>query len=506
MNVNKETYTRYLMRLIGDRKPMTLGRGVLLAVTVFVVSFAVRSLHAVDLSPFTHTSAQPYVGLTDDYDRRAVSIVEGNGILVPAIKNPADTGLLSHAPGYSIYLSAIYASFGRSFFTVQAVQNPLNSLTPVLIILYGGLLLSWRVGFAAGLCAAFSHHLAYYSNLILPDALCALPIVVGVYLLTMSETDSQNEWIPFALAGLSLGLSAWLRPNGMLLPAFLGVMLVIVSVRRHRLIRRIALLVGTSCLVIAPITVRNYLIYREFVPIQIGTGLNLWEGIGESSGERFGAVAKDEEVALQEAALYNNPDYGGWWASPDGIQRDRDRVKKSLDIISRHPFWYSAVMLGRMREMLKYSAYAPLVSRAQPQSSTPVTMGDSENEKERVSRIALVPGESLSFLRPAVRVIQRVTKETSLPFVLLGAVVLFSAHWRKGMLVAMAPLYYLLIQSSMHTEFRYVLPMHYFLFVFAGIVWVLIVGVLAAVLGRVARRFNLRKSEAAVTSGDVRPF
>ena len=504
--MNLESYSRYLMKLIGDRKPISVRRGILLAAAIFLASFTVRSLHAVDLAPYMHTRAQPYIGLTDNYDRIAASIVEGNGILVPHLKNQADTGLLSHAPGYSIYLSAIYASFGRSFFTVQAVQNVLNSITPVVMLLIGGLLLSWRVGFAAGLCAAFSHHLGYYSNLVLPDALCALPVIIAVYFLTLSETESQGAWMPFAMAGVCLGLSAWLRPNGMLLPVFLGLMLAFVSVRRHRLFHRVGLLIVTTFLVIAPITVRNYVIFHEFVPIQIGTGLNLWEGIGESSGDRFGAVAKDEDVALQEATLYNRPDYGGWWASPDGIQRDRDRVRKSVDIIVRHPIWYSSVMLGRMREMLKYSAYAPLVSRTgEPASSTAASSG-SDSEGERVSRTALVFGESLTLLRPVVRAVQRAAKETALPFVLVGALVLFSASWRKGMFAMMVPLYYFLVQSSIHTEFRYVLPMHYFMFMLAGIVWVLIAVALAGLVRRLVRRPGMKVAASADASENVRPF
>jgi hypothetical protein len=479
----------------------------LLAGAIFLISFVARSLHAVDLAPLVHTREQPYIGLTDDYDGRAVSITEGEGMLMPEVKTPAHTGLLSHAPGYSIYLSVIYGLFGRSFFTVQAVQNVLNSISPVLMFWFGGLLLSWRVGIAAGLLAALSHHLAYYSNLILPDALCALPIIIALCLLTKSETESQSGWIPFVVAGVALGLSAWLRPNSMLLALFLGLMLALASVRRHRLLVRVLLMMATSCLVISPITIRNYLIYRAFVPIQIGTGLNLWEGIGESSGTRFGAVAKDEEVAEQEAQLYNNPDYGGWWAAPDGIQRDRDRVRKSLIVIARHPFWYFGVMLERMRDMTKYSAYAPLVGRsARSVDESAALANGSEAEAERVNRKALVLGENVSFLRPGVRAVQRVAKETALVFVLAGALILFSVSWRKGVFVMMVPLYYLLVQSTMHTEFRYVLAMHYFLFVLAGIVWVLIGVGLAGLIRRAGRRPRLARTEPVSTTGDVRPF
>jgi hypothetical protein len=59
-------------------------------------------------------------------------------------------------------------------------------------------------------------------------------------------------------------------------------------------------------------------------------------------------------------------------------------------------------------------------------------------------------------------------------FILLGAVALFFLSARRALYIMMVPLYYLLIQSTMHTEFRYTLPMHYFVFVFAAVVWVLL--------------------------------
>src|SRR5260370_1189659 len=116
-----------------------------------------------------------------------------------------------------------------------------------------------------------------------------------------------------------------------------------------------------SLLAIAPITIRNYMVYGEFIPIQVGLGILLWEGIGDASGDRFGAVKLDTEVATQEAESYGEPRYAGSWSTPDGIKRDRDRTRKSLGVILHHPVWYAGVMVNRCTEMLKYSAQAPLV-------------------------------------------------------------------------------------------------------------------------------------------------
>lgn len=463
------------------------------ALAIFCASFLIKSLHMVDLGPTIYTRAQTFIGITLDFDRRAISIAEGGGILFPKDQDPSDTGLLAHAPGYSIYLGAIYALLGRSYFIVQFIQNAINSLSPVLIFLAIGRLIGWRAGILSGLLSAISHHLSYYSNLILPDSLAALPLLASIYLLVVAITG--NRWLHL-LAGAMIGLSCWLRPNAMLMGPFLAIIFIIIG--REAVIGRAAAMALASFLVIAPITIRNYLIYGEFVPIQIGLGLNLWEGIGESDPDgRFGAVAKDEEVALKEAELYNEPRYAGWWASPDGIKRDRDRIKKSLRLIANHPFWYAGVMLSRMREMTKYSAHAPLIAGGIKRMEADRIVEDEPGLKPKVSdEAALSLGRKASWLRPAARALQRIAKETAPLFVLVGAALVFFISWRRALLISAVPIYYLLFQSAMHAEFRYALPMHYFLFAFAAAVWVLIgAGVWAAtrrLLG--LRRRDLERS------------
>jgi hypothetical protein len=136
-------------------------------------------------------------------------------------------------------------------------------------------------------------------------------------------------------------------------------------------------------------------------------------------------------------------------------------------------------MLNRMRDMLKYSAYAPLVLKSQAKSEGPAFPLNPNWEQAVTKPTALSFADALNWLRIPVRTLQRVTKETMLAFVLIGAVVMFLASWRRAFFILMVPVYYLFFQSLMHVEFRYTLPMHYFLFVFAAVVWVLIWSVIA---------------------------
>jgi hypothetical protein len=61
-----------------------------------------------------------------------------------------------------------------------------------------------------------------------------------------------------------------------------------------------------------------------------------------------------------------------------------------------------------------------------------------------------------------------------LPFTLVGVFVLIRGRrWPELAILLVVPIYYLCVQSALWTEFRYILTMHYFMFIFAavGSVW-----------------------------------
>ncbi|MGH9822510.1 MAG: hypothetical protein ACREDR_04570, partial [Blastocatellia bacterium] len=255
--------------------------------------------------------------------------------------------------------------------------------------------------------------------------------------------------------------------------------------------RRGAVMVIVCIVAVAPITIRNYIVYRQFVPVQIGAGLNLWTGIGQSSGgERFGAVTYDHAAAEQDAAVYQNGGYATSWYTPDGVMRDHARFQRAVAVIAHHPVWYARSVFERMVHMFNYTTEASLVFR---NGDTRLIVAGQKEKKAIEAKLAggkalnsmerpeVSAGRTLAFAqaisptRPIVRALQRTAKETAVPFILLGAILAFYFSPRRSAFISIVPLYYLLFQSLIHTEFRYVLPMHYFVFVLASIAWVVLV-------------------------------
>src|SRR5215472_5987711 len=114
---------RGLAQALGTGQTLHKSKRFAAAFLILTVSFSIKSLHAVDLSRVMHTKHQPGYGISLEYDRDAASTMAGRGLFKPDNWDPEDTRLLDHAPGYSIFLAAIYSWFGRSYFHVQLIQN-----------------------------------------------------------------------------------------------------------------------------------------------------------------------------------------------------------------------------------------------------------------------------------------------------------------------------------------------------------------------------------------------
>jgi hypothetical protein len=475
----------------------------LIAGAIFFVSFAVRSLYAVDLAPVMYTREQPGTRMALRYDAAALGMLRGDGILYPKDVDPSKTGLLARPPGYAFFLRSVYAVLGRSFFTAQLVQNLLNSISPVLLFLLAARLLGTTAGACSGFLAAVSPQLGCASNLLSPDAMSALPLLAASLLLAGAAPDREPSLRCSAAAGVLIGVSAWLRPNLVLMAPFLAVALLALCRLPRRAVGRLALIAAAALLTLAPITLRNYVIFGELIPISINGGLTLWQGVADAGGERFGARTTDRRVAREEAARYGEPRYTEWWAEPDGIWRDRERYRRSLEVIRESPLWYLRAMLRRMGEMVSYQASeAPLVGRSMAETDK----DDSDGEPAREDRLAplrlfraaddgslapllpdglaLAPGKTIAFVRPAVIAVQRVAAVTTLPMLLLGAALLLRRDWRLLVWLAAIPVYYLVFESIFIYEWRVATPMHYHLFALAGVGW----SFLVAALGGVARR------------------
>ena len=355
----------------------------------------------------------------------------------------SEPDLLGHPPGYPFVLASVYRVFGESDAAAQIFQAVCDALAAALVFLIAAELLPFGVGLIAGLLAAFSPQFAWNSVMLLPDTLAVLPVLLAAYLLVRAGEGGST--LKALGAGALVGLSCWLRANALLLAPFLLLFVPLLFSRGARLRTGLALFAG-ALLAVAPLTLRNAVVYGHFIPVSLGAGQTLVEGIADyDPGRRFGLPDTDMELIRMEAEEHGRPEYAASLFSPDGIKRDRERTRRALAVITAHPFWFASVMLRRAGSMLRLER-TPLASVA------PVS-----EDWARAPRLLLRAAQKL-FITALF-----------LPLYLAGLFLLLRARrWRVLAALLAVPLYYLCVQSALHTEYRYVLAVHYFLFVVAA--------------------------------------
>jgi hypothetical protein len=390
-----------------DREPQVSSispraRLLIICAAVFVTSLAVRLLYFQDMRAEVLYTESLATTMIDKYEEEKQRMFNDGGLVFPSkTVDPSDARMLFHPPGHSILLAAIYGKStpDRYYTTLRLLHVFSGALASVFIVLITAQLLPLAVAFIAGLMTALSPQLAYHSLWLTPDSLCILPILVGVYLLILAR--KRPRLLTVIAAGAMLGLSVWLRTNALLLAPFLALVIVSVFERGKRL-RYAAAFVGAAAAVIAPITIRNWVVYHQFVPVTLGSGLLLVEGIAEYDKEgKFGMALYDGQVCLLDVEWHGRRDYRHNPWVPDGIERDRARFDKGLQVMRSNPVWSLGMMSQRMAFMVRYNDFRPTpspfrLSRAPSVSWTPPFGHDSQYAVESQPLFSFEPQELMS--------------------------------------------------------------------------------------------------------------
>jgi 4-amino-4-deoxy-L-arabinose transferase-like glycosyltransferase len=414
------------------------------AIAVFAVALCVRLLM------WRETRAE--VGkvqtvVTTGYIRDARVLVEDGFASLFSRQSPlAQPDSLGHPPGYPLLVALIFKTFSDSDACVQFVSIACDSLSVVLLFLIVAELLNLQTALIAGLSAALSPQLAWNSVLLLPDSLAVLPLLCAIYVIARATNQThdsrrvrfstiRSRCVAMLAAGALVGVSCWLRANALLLAPFVALFVLFLSDRARRLPLAASLVAG-AVVIVGILTIRNAVVFRSFVPVSLGAGQTLLEGIGDyDKSQRFGLPATDDEIMQQEADVSNRPDYRDSLLGVDGIARERARMRRGFSVISAHPFWFVSVVLRRAASMLRL---------------------------ERTRRVSDQTG---------VGIVQRLfITALFLPLALAGAFILARSQRRRALaFLSVVPAYYLCVQSIFHTEYRYTLALTYFLFALAAV-------------------------------------
>jgi 4-amino-4-deoxy-L-arabinose transferase-like glycosyltransferase len=420
---------------------------VLIVTLIFFTALGVRLLN---WQSYHDEALAVQTSVALNYKHQA-TLIQANGVasLYYPSSSTNNPDLMGHPPGYPILLSVLYRVGGQSDTATQFLQIILDSLSVVIIVLIAFEFFPAAIGVIAGLMAAFAPQFSWNSLTLLPDSLATLPLLLAMLIITKTRprpnAPGRSQLLSLLSAGVLIGVSVLLRANALLLAPFLAFLLLFIYKRGARLRPALILICG-ALLIISPLTIRNAIVFGRFIPVSLGAGQTLVEGIADYNTDgSLGLPQTDVELVRGEAQTSKRPDYANSLFTPDGTERDRARLARGFAVVRAHPFWFAGVMIRRAASMLRLER-TPLRLAATSRGDSPL-------------------------LQWPLRIVQKLfITALFLPLTLIGAgILVYRRQFQTLALLLAVPCYYFCTQSALHTEYRYVLVIHYFLFVLAAV-------------------------------------
>jgi tetratricopeptide (TPR) repeat protein len=180
-------------------------------------------------------------------------------------------------PFYPYFLGLLYSVFGEGLTVVRAAQAVLGSGTAVLVYLITARLFSKRAALIAGCIAAVYGPLVFFVNLLLVETVKVFFVTLSFYL--AQRAFSSQKQTDFMYCGLALGAAILCRPtDGLMLIPLIASLFLFSSLPKQQSVRKTAALLLGVTILVAPVTIRNYALSGEFIPVTSNGGLNFYLG------------------------------------------------------------------------------------------------------------------------------------------------------------------------------------------------------------------------------------
>ncbi len=180
-------------------------------------------------------------------------------------------------PLYPYLLAVLYSMTGESLTAVRLLQHAVGIGTILLIYLSAEKLFNRRTAFFASFIAALYGPLLLFANLLLVETLKVFFLILSFYCVVSAKEKAGMRW--WIAAGVSIGAAMLCRPTDMLLLIFVISWIVISPGITPSVKLRSSVMIAASALIIVlPVTIRNYAVSKEFIPVTSNGGLNFYLG------------------------------------------------------------------------------------------------------------------------------------------------------------------------------------------------------------------------------------
>lgn len=180
-----------------------------------------------------------------------------------------DNSPANEAPGYPYFLAVIYFTTGYNHTAVKIIQILLLGLIGVFAYFTcKRLSIKFALALPAALVVAVWPYFLLYSNLILPEIILALTLIISIFLLLLFQ--KTPTYLKAISLGIILGLAVLIRPMALILPLWMsfGIFAFIPKFRKSENFLKLVVLITVFVVTLSPWAIRNYREFNQFTPIR----------------------------------------------------------------------------------------------------------------------------------------------------------------------------------------------------------------------------------------------
>ena len=315
-----------------------------------------------------HITVLPGIQDQVSYDALARGLLDGRGYSFP--RNwypftPANTPTAHWSFIYPLYLAGVYAITGYHPLVARILQGSLGgALITFLVYLIGRRVVKEDTGLvAAGLAAVYGYFI-YYNVALMTETFFIILVLLTLYLgLELKEQPSPARWV---LLGLTLGVAGLLRQTLLLFVPFLLAWLFWELKEKGIRWWHITTPIVIIILMIAPWTLRNYLVFHQFLLLNSNAGYAFYASNHPHLGTQWSnediVVPVPEELSGQNEAQLDHAlmQRGFQFVFADPKRYLWLTLDKTLEYFK---FWPSSdsSLISNLNRVLSFGLYLPLM-------------------------------------------------------------------------------------------------------------------------------------------------
>ena len=228
------------------------------------------------------------------YNALAQSLLAGNGYRFSTDWypfTPANTPTAHWSFIYPIFIAAVYFCFGPHPIAVRIIQAIISGiLLPLLLYRLGSQLQNKKTGLVAAILGAIYAYFVYYDATLMTESFFILCLIASFVIVNPIVSNQRigpkQALIKWLVLGIIMAIGTLLRQTYLLwIPFFLAWLYWMGRKKLHWWGPLTSL--GIVALAILPWTIRNYSVYKTFLPLNSNAGYAIYSANHPDQGTQF---------------------------------------------------------------------------------------------------------------------------------------------------------------------------------------------------------------------------